>query len=336
MTSDGVEDVLDRLLDENANFSLDAKGTTNHCPMVLVALARMGATPERLREHFDLWLQKHAIKEVTPEISVTAENWNTFIGTREAFGSLHLYFSRWVVSDGASPVIEAVLRQVPFAPATEAFHSIIRIGYGIEAGNASEIAAGLAAYVAANLSVDIDFAGRKEVASIKEGFQLLSERFCNSRWPDGSITGKLRAIAADPVFRDELRLLPVGPDFLDEMSRAAIDLYWQTADFTVLHMVTGAYAARLLLTQIPTDLAERFYPSIWVAMAAAYVSVGAPREELVAVPDDVLEWNEILTLALLAEDDHVIKMVYTSHVESLRDHNPLYRAAAARLVRQPD
>lgn len=336
MTSDGVEDVLDRLLDENVNFSLDSRGTTNHCPMVLVALARMGATPERLRAHFELWLQKYAIKEVTPEISVTAENWNTFTGRRDAFGSLHLYFSRWVVSDGASPVIEAVLTQVPFAPATEAFHSIIRIGYGIEAGNASEIAAGLAAYVAANLSVNVDFTGCKEVESVKEGFRLLSERFCNSRWPDGSITGKLKAIAADPVFRDELRLPPMGPDFLDEMSRAAIDLYWQTADFTVLHMVTRAYAARLLLKQVPAGLAERFLPSIWVAMAAAYVSVGAPREELLAVPDDSPEWDEILALAILAEDDHVVKMVYTSHIESLRDDNPLYRAAAARLVRQTD
>lgn len=334
MISDGVGVVLDRLLDENANLSLDARGTTNHCPMVLVALARMGATPEKLRTHFEFWLEKYAIKEANPGIAVTAENWHTLIGTREAFGSLQRYFSQWVVASGARPIIAAVLRQVPLAPATEAFHAIIRIAYGIESGNASEIAAGLAAYVAANLFIDLDFGDRKPIASVIEGFQLLSDRFCNCRWPDGSITGKLRAIAADSVFLDEMRLPPMGSDFLDEMSRVAIALYWQTADFTVLHMVTGAAAARLVSTQAPADLAERFYPSIWLAMAAAYVSVGAPRVETVPVHGHMPEWDDILARAILSKDDHVIKMVYTCHIESLRDDNPLYRACAARLVAQ--
>ena len=332
MSSGGLRDELDCLLNECAHFALDARGTTNHCPMTLVALANMRATPERLRAHFDFWRKKYALDEAHARMSVTAENWATLIGVREAFGSLQAYFSQWVASRGAQPVIEAVLRQVPMAPATEAFHAIIRIGYGLESANASEIAAGLAAYVAANLPSDFDLAGRDEVASVKEGFMRLSDRFCNSRWPGISITDKLRAISADPTFRDELRLPPMGPDFLDDRRRAAIGLYWQTADFTVLHMVTGTYAARLLLTQIPADLAERFYPALWVAIAAAYVSVGAPREESVAIPEHVVEWDDILAQAILADDDHVIKMVYTCHAESLAAPNPLYRAAAARLL----
>lgn len=300
--------------------------------MTLVALANMGATPERLRAHFDFWRQKYALVEAHPRIPVTAENWTTLVGVREAFGSLQAYFAPWVASSGAQPVIEAVLRQVPMAPATEAFHAIIRIAYGLESANASEIAAGLAAYVAANLPSDFDLSGRDEIASVKEGFMRLSGRFCNSTWPGMSITDKLRAISADRAFGEELRLPPMGPDFLVEMRRAALALYWQTADFTVLHMVTGTHAARLLLTQMPADLAERFCPALWIAMAAAYVSVGAPREESMAVPEHVPQWDAMLAQAILADDDHVIKMVYTCHAESLVDANPLYRAAAARLL----
>ncbi|MDB5934724.1 MAG: hypothetical protein JWQ01_2068 [Massilia sp.] len=325
-------DVLNRLLDENARFALDAKGTTNHLPMVLVALARMGATPARLQEHFDFWVETYAIEEVNPELSLSAENWNIFVGVPEAFGSLQRYFSQWVASSDASTVIQSVLRKVPFAPATQAFHAIIRIAYGLESANASEIAAGLAAYVATNLSCEIDFSDRPKAASVKEGLRLLSDRFCGSTWPHGSITGKLGAIASNQAFLDELRLPPMDSGFLDELARAAIDLYWQTSDFTVLHMVTGTYAARLLLAGVPADLAEQFYPSLWTAMAAAYVSVGAPRERSLELPEQVMEWEDILALAIDSMDDHVIKMVYTSHIESLGSDDPLYRAAASRLV----
>jgi hypothetical protein len=334
MISADLHDELDRLLNECAHFALGARGTTNHCPMTLVALAKMGATPGQLRAHFDFWRTKYALDEAHPRIPLTAENWTTLTGVREAFGSLQAYLSQWVASGGAQPVIEAVLRQVPMAPASEAFHAIIRTGYGLESGNASEIAAGLAAYVAANLRSDVDLSGRDRIASVQEGFGRLSDRFCHAKWPGISITDKLRVISADPAFGDELRLPPMGPDFLADLRRAAIALYWQTADFTVLHMVTGTHAARLLLTQIPPDLAQRFYPALWVSMAAAYVSVGAPREKSIAIAEHVLAWDDILARAILADDDHVVKMVYTSHIESLVDANPLYRAAASRLVRR--
>lgn len=325
--------VLDRLLNANVQFALNAKGTTNHLPMVLVALARMGATPERLQEHFDYWVGKYAIVNPHPELAVTDQNWISFVGVAEAFPSLQGYFTRWIARNGVDAVIEAVLRQAPSAPATQAFHAILRIAYGLECGNASEIAAGLGAYVATNLACEIDSSGRPAAASVTDALAHLSERFGGSTWPDGSITGKLKAIAADQAFRDELMPPPLGPGFLDEMAAAALDLYWQTADFTVLHMVTGMQAARILTGRMPADLAQRFCESLWPAMAAAYVSVGAPRAHMAHLPAETMEWDDIRALALESMDDHVIKMAYTCHAESLRGDNPLYRASAARLVR---
>ena len=42
MRSDSVRLKLSELLDANARFDLAARGTTNHCPMALVALAEWG------------------------------------------------------------------------------------------------------------------------------------------------------------------------------------------------------------------------------------------------------------------------------------------------------
>ncbi len=332
MESAGVRDTLCRLLNENADYSLAARGTTNHCPMVLVALAGMGATAERLQTHFDHWVAKYAILETSPRISISAENWSAFTGVPESFGSLQAFFTKRVLADGPDAVIDFVLRQVPLAPATDAFHAIIRIAYGIETAHPSEIAAGLAGYVATNLPCRVDFAGREAVASPADGLELLSDRFANATWPGRSITDRLKAVAAARDFREGLRMPPMGPVFIDAMARAAIGLYWQTADFTVLHMVTGTHAARLLLAHLPKDLAARFYPELWTAMAAAYVSVAAPPEQPAAQPGAPMEWNALMARAIASSDDHVIKMVYTCHCEDLRDPNPLYRAAATRLV----
>jgi hypothetical protein len=336
MESAAVRDTLDRLLNANAGYSLAARGTTNHCPMVLVALARMGATPQRLQTHFDYWVEKYAIPEASPRIAIGAENWSAFTGVPQAFGSLQACFAEWMIADGPNAVIEAVLRQAPLAPATDAFHAIIRIAYGIEQAHASEIAAGLASYVAASLPCRVDFAGREALASPEEGFEVLSDRFANAVWPGRSITDKLKAVAATRDFGESLRLPPVGPEFIVAMARAAIRLYWQTADFTVLHMVTGSHAARILLAHLPKDLADRFYPALWAAMAAAYVSVGAPPEQIAARAGALLEWPELMARAIASYDDHVIKMVYTCHCEDLRDPNPLYRAAATRLLTRRD
>jgi hypothetical protein len=212
---DTLPPTLHSLLDANARFALDARGTTNHCPMALVALARMGAAPDRLQAFFAHWSERYAILETQPCTAIPDGDSLAQVGNRTGFSSLRGYFLDAISRDGAPATIAEVLRRAPQAPATGAFHALIRIGYGIEAGHAGEIAAGLAAYVAANLPVAIDGAGSGAAASVEAGFAHLSRHLADRDWPLGSITGRLEAIAADPVFRRELQAAPAGPRLLD-------------------------------------------------------------------------------------------------------------------------
>src|SRR5260370_1190446 len=53
----------------------------------------------------------------------------------------------------------------------------------------------------------------------------------------GGIIGKMRARAADPRFRAGFSSPSMAPELLSELARVAVALYWQTRNFTVLHLV---------------------------------------------------------------------------------------------------
>lgn len=332
-----AQDTLTHLLDDNARFELNARGTTNHCPMALFALAKMGASAQRLEAFFARWSQKYAIIDTQAGVPIEGGDWLAHLGDPAAFGSLRRHFCALIEADGARAVIGEVLGQAPCAPATGAFHAIIRMAYGIEAGHAGETAAGLAAYVATNLPVAIAMAGRDPALSVEEGFSILSTQFAGQTWEGRSITARIKSIAADPDFEKALRAPPAGPALLDRLARFSIELYWQKADFTILHMVTGIHAARVLLAQLPASCADRLALAMWPALCAAYVSAGAPQSIRPEPPYESAAWPEIFERAIKSDDDHVIKLVYTCSEEARRDpDSALYLAAAARISRQHD
>ncbi|GAB3256900.1 questin oxidase family protein [Chitinimonas naiadis] len=335
MTSQVRNTALRQLLDANTGFSLDAVGTTNHLPMALVALAGMGATPQRLQDFFTLWERKYAIALAVADTTVTRNNWQGQIGNRAAFGALQALFTEWVGHEGANKVIAHVLRHIPAAPATGAFHALIRLSYGLRARHEGEVGAALAAMVVGNLPIALDLAGRPSAESVAVALTQLSHAQAGRTYGGESITGRLRAVAQDAVFDAALPAPPTTPSLLDEMARVAIALYWQTNNFTVLHMVTALHAARTVLPLLAPELAVRYADALWVAYCAAYVSVGAPALREASPARIEADWPDLMAAAVQDDDDHVIKMTYTCYQEYQREPNELYRQVAARLVGVP-
>ncbi|MDP5008814.1 MAG: questin oxidase family protein [Glaciimonas sp.] len=328
---------LYRLLAANASSALDERHFTNHCPMALCALAAMGANAMRLQVFFDEW--KLSFKTITPHFDqiIDQNSWPRYLGNIAAFGALRVYFEEWIEKSSVNTVLEQVFRQIPFAPASAAFHGMIRLAYGLEAEHNSEIAAGLAILVSGHLPINIALADRALAASVEDGLAALSQCL-NGVVPTGnSITTHLRAVVADPRFHAQLLTPPTNPDLINEMARTAIALYWQTNDFTALHMVTGLNATRSVFTHLPEVMAQQLLPDLWIAFCAAYASIGAPpltidKNISTTHTSDSAAWSALHALAITADNDHVIKMVYTCWRENQRETSPLYYAAAARLV----
>lgn len=333
MRTDDNPNMLGKLLDANANFDLSARGTTNHCPMALVALARMGAAPDRLQAFFDWWAQHFALPAPPVGERIPRSAWQSCRGKIVAFGALRRCFIEWIADAGTHAVIVAVLQEAPFAPATGAFHALIRLAYGIEATHTGEIASGLAALVVSHLPIDVSINTHRRAANADAEIKRIVDATGGIEFTGGSITSRLRTVSADKLFRHAAIALPDSPALLDEFANVAIRAYWRMPDFTVLHTVTAVHAARIVFAQLPEAQAERLLPDLWVALCAAYVSVGYQPDSEPDIPDANLNWSDARQSAIQSNDDHVIKMTYTCLREYQRNPSPFYIASVARLLR---
>jgi hypothetical protein len=332
MRSDSVHLKLSELLDANARFDLAARGTTNHCPMALVALAEMGASPARLQEFFDMWEREYALSAPPVDAIISRHEWTGHLGERAAFGALRLCFQDWIVDAGPVPVITAVLQEVPFAPATQAFHALIRLAYGIEAGHAGEIASGLASLISSHLPIDVSPDETRTAESVDAGFDHIAQALDGVALPRNSITSRLLAVATDERFGRAVLAPPTHVALLDDLARTTIGAYWRKPDFTLLHTVTATRAARIVFAQLHDSLIKQLLPNLWVVLCAAYATVGRLADAEANVPGPDIDWSDVCWRAVTSDDDHVIKMAYTCLCEDRRDPSPLYLASAARLV----
>ena len=213
MYSNSVHLKLSELLDANARFDLAAKGTTNHCPMALVALAEMGASPARLQEFFDMWEHKYALIAPPIDTLISRHEWPEHLGKRAAFGALRLCFQDWIADAGSVPVITAVLQKVPFAPATQAFHALIRLAYGIEIRHAGEIASGLASLISSHLPIEVIPDENRSAKSIDAGFDHVAQELSGVTLPRDSIASRLHAVATDVRFGKAVLAPPANVAF---------------------------------------------------------------------------------------------------------------------------
>jgi len=323
---------LTRLLDDNFRFDVAGRGTVNHLPMALVALSRMGATPDRLLEYFNWWEGNKALPRRDSGGDIGRSEWRRHVGQPQMFDAFSQTFRLWIGDRGGDEVVGSVFPIVCGGIAAAAFHGLIRLAYGIEADHGGEIGAGLAILCARHVELGLNLDAAPFSASVAAAFGHIAEALSGAAFTGDGIIGRMRAAAADPRFMAALTRPPIGPGLLAELARSAIALYWQTGDFTVLHMVTATHAARALFERLPQLASEHAIGALWVAACAAYASVGAPplSEPSLAAPD--LPWEDIFAAAIACNDDHVVKMSYTCHCEGVHYRNPIYQAAASRLV----
>ncbi|MGY3942990.1 questin oxidase family protein [Aeromonas tecta] len=312
-------DYLHTLLDANQTFALNGRDTTNHCPMALHALHEMGATQAQLQRFFTHWQNTHALPAGLNNQGEEEET--RFVQLRQ---QLAIRFA----DEGWLPTFATLLSQ-RLSPAGGAFHPLIRFACALENGHLGEQAAALAAWQCKALILP---AGSGEPCRDVTGLLAgLSMQWEGSRWPGEWITARLRQVAADPRWPDSLPRSLDGEDaVLAQLAEAALPLYWQTRNFTVLHLVTGSRAAAIVARHLPTELRGPWQTLMWQAVAAAYITVGAPVLGAQRWPDVTgLNWERVLTRAIASLDDHVIKLVHCCWREQAGSPHPSHYLAVA-------
>ncbi|HUD69079.1 MAG TPA: questin oxidase family protein [Acidimicrobiales bacterium] len=325
---------LAALLDDELGY--DATTTTrlsNHLPMALVALQRLGASDDRLIEFADRYRSRLAPLEFAEPVG-SFDAWLTARGQRAAYGPVREYLGPLLDAEGVEPVVRRHLPHLVDGLSGAAFHGLIRLAYALESASPARVAAGLAYLTQVHQPLGDLGHGTGVTDDPLVALRRLSDvTVLQHVSADGNIGERMRQVATHPAFAGVVDWLVVTSDTPRRLTGAAVALYAATDDFTALHGVTASHAIAIVSPFVEDTEA---LSSWWFqALAAAYVTIGAPGLDDPAAPvrpwlEDPAPWDEVVRAGTLSDDEHVVKLVYSAR--ALHEHaaNPLLLAAAAR------
>ncbi len=329
---------LARLLGEHQAARAESEpAAPNHAPTSLIALDRLGATPQTLGAYAAL--HRLDTGQLPPPVSpgrVARENWRGALGDPAMEQAYRAFFEAELVRLGRDALLREYLPDLMEGCGGAGFHPMIRLALGVRHGDESEIVLALAYWAKAFLALGHsphNRVGREEPRGVFERLR----RELRPGFKDAALeleTG-MAEVGASPAFRSVLHWLAPDGFALEKMAEAALALFVTRSDVPTLHVLAATNALRGLLPWLydPTP-AFRFY---WQAVAAAYLVMGAPRLPSVKELRQTAEeqgppWPTLRQAAIASLDDHIIQAVYCCGEEETATGNHLYRVAAARFL----
>jgi hypothetical protein len=345
-------DVLERVLAKTRLYHAEYKGTlSNHLPMAIVALFRIGANEETLEAFYQAYLAKLTPKDSLLEQApvLTCDDWNIALGRRTPLESFERFFGEEYERIGQHELLRLYLPTLLEGMLGGGFHGLIQLGYALDINRRAEIVNGFAYMAYAHLVPEGLLTERnKEVAwPVMASFldktkSTLSFKAFKLTIAAKKIYGKIEAIGSLADIRAQCEGVYLNDDsrlMMDQLSELSLELYLLTSDFTALHLITGLHALRLALE--PLDSTERLkaLQNYFHLFCLAYLSIGENKTTVAAALEDLqsyraLSWETLFTKARDSKDPHVIKLIYTCYEENCFYSKDQYRLIAARRLFQ--
>lgn len=348
---------LHRLLDAHLSLAPEYKARfTSHLPMALHALSSLGADAPRMEAFFAMYarrLRGRGPMELRPmggPRPLANPTFRSLLGRDDALPSLLSFFDERVTREGVDATLRAIVPVLMQGVASAVFHGAIRAAHAVESGHAGEVAAALAYWAwrfqpAPRPTPKLATTPLRPLTSSAWTAALIeaSGRAAGG----GSIATRMEAAAATeayaaladalsvPMSASSSALSPAGST-LDEtiamLAPIAARLYLATEDFTVLHLVTGLRALRVLSPWAPRDEAGAALVRDDLLRAFALACLSSDlRGPAPSVPKPS-SWPEVIAAAIASDDDHVVKLVHACREEGQVYGEGVYLQAAALAV----
>jgi hypothetical protein len=310
MTQSMVQ-LVDRLLGDRT-YDIEFNGhLTNHAKHAVVALAGLGAPPQRIKEYYENYAEMtpYGYGLEPPRAStntITDHNWRDFLGLRRDFAAYCAFFDKKEHELG----LEGLLRQ--YVPALLAgwvgsfTHATIHLGWALDAGSRWMAIEGLAYLAFSHVSCHPERARRRADSEQRAIDSLLGTA---AGWNDenGAFLQRIQSIITDTtthgakVIHPELarsglqyriaRLLADGhpsfygiPEWIDEQD---VDACWEQlyytatlvylaapGDFILLHLITSLYAMEKIAERLPIEQQRYALRCFWIGMFPILLSEG--------------------------------------------------------------
>lgn len=290
---------------------------TDHGPMASLALAGLHAPIEAINHHASSYERRLDAQHANVG-AIDADRYPSAVGRFDAYAALIGYFDRQIGERGIEATLHHYLPGLISGWVKDAYHAVIRLGYGIEFGMPSEIAAGLA-YLAA-LGPDPQLAAQAAGERTAEPLAAARSRF-RASFGNGTFAQRYRRVVQSGVIDD---CMPSPTDTLRRASRAALRVFDSTHGFFALHLVTGCHAMRVCLPFAGAS-AERL---LWGGVVAGYLCIGAPA----AGDTKPSQTRSVAPDIAIRDPEHLIKIAYTARSQAAAFDDPAYVAVVDRYL----
>jgi Questin oxidase-like len=300
---------------------------SNHLPMALTALARLGASDARRAEFAARYAKRlHAAPPREPWPA--GEAWRALLGQPRAWPAYRSLWREWIDHEGAADVLAQALPGLMAGVGAAAFHGPIRVACALAANHADELIDALAYWSCRWFACGAaDGAGSNaDTLAVINALDLSAELA-----PAPLIAQQMAQAAAHPRFAAALARWRVDVHTtLPRLAMLAAERYAARAEFTALHLVTSAHAMTVLLPWLEPDDRAPALRHYAAAAAAAWATL--PRTPSATPPFDLLSWPEIVARAIASDDDHAIKLVDSCRELEAALGGALWARAASRAV----
>jgi hypothetical protein len=313
--------LLDRPLPPETRSQL-----TNHLPMALHALCELGASPLKLHEFATRYLSRFESMELPPAAEPVTD-WHALRGQDRAYPRLLATFRQALASSGRDAVLRDALPALLPGVAAAAFHGVIRTAHAIEAGHGDELAQAMAYWAWRWQALGAPPAG--DALAFEGWASALVEQ--SPAWTHDAplISLRMAAATSSAPYLALAGRLSFDESLWPRLAAFAAHRYAETGSFTVLHMVTGLRALRVVLPWV-ADFAA-LAPGLVHALTAAYLAAKVPAGLRLPVPPE-RGWIEVVARAIDSDDDHVVKIVHACRAFAALDGDDPYLQAARRAV----
>ncbi len=314
---------VQKWLDEGARFDPEYRqGLSNHLPMALLALHRLGASDSRIDDFATRYVRRLE-PAPNPEMWRFGELWQERLGERDSWSAYRGLFADWITREGSHSVLAQALPTLMEGCGAAAYHCVIRTAYAAHSGHDSELADSLAYWGCRHLPLGTAGVGGTvaDPALVVQGLRV-------GTGSEELIFESMRIAAQGHDFDQLIKPLKIGNDTLGRLSRLAATLYAASGNFTVLHLVTSCHAVRVLLPFIGDP-----HPSLhayWRAFAAGYIASGLEESN----ETKLRPWDSIIASAIVSDDEHVVKLVDSCREEERAYGGDEWRLAATRVFSQ--
>lgn len=314
---------VQKWLDECARFDPEYRqGLSNHLPMALLALQRLGAPDSRIDDFVTRYIRQ---LEPAPNADLwrSGELWQDRLGERDSWSAYRNLFFEWIKGEGSSSVLAQALPRLMEGCGAAAYHGMIRTAYAVRSGHDCELADALAYWACRHLPLGAAGDGGSVVDP-----SLVVQGLCVSASSEDLIFEGMLAAAQSPGFGQLIKPLKVDSGTLGRLSRLAATMYASSGNFTVLHLVTSCHAVRVLLPFIGDP--QPALHAYWRAFAAGYIASGLGE----ICEANLRSWDEIIAAAIASDDEHVVKLVDSCREEEHAYGGDEWRLAASRAFSQ--